>query len=176
MNVQKLFQIENEKWIPWYHGKYSADIKWNIYSYIGKTQKKLKWNKNNFWYIQMDFWGKMFLSHRLVAKTFIPNSNKKPYINHIDWCKTNNCIENLEWCTAKENMQHARNMWLISSTKWKTFNNVKQKIQKIQNNAIIKNYKSLQEAAKKNNIDARSIAKVCKWQRKTAWWYQRKYI
>lgn len=47
------------------------------------------------------------LIHRLVAIAFIDNVDSKPEVNHIDGDKSNNSIDNLEWCTSAENKRHA---------------------------------------------------------------------
>jgi len=60
---------------------------------------------------------KMKRGHRLVAEAFIPNPNQYTIINHKDGNKANNHISNLEWCTHRQNSQHAESMGLVNHVK-----------------------------------------------------------
>lgn len=106
------------------YSNYSVDENGNIYSnfriYIDKNKNqgikqrtirlKPSLMKNGYQRVSLyDDHGnkKTRLIHRIVAETFLVNIDNKPCINHKDGNKTNNEIFNLEWCTHKENREHA---------------------------------------------------------------------
>lgn len=77
-----------------------------------KTRKTkiLKARKNRLGYLQVnlhkDGKQKTYLVHRLVAEAFIPNPDNLPECNHIDECKTNNRVENIEYCDRRYNINY----------------------------------------------------------------------
>jgi len=68
-------------------------------------------------YLGISIGGKNYKAHRLVAKVFLPNPHNKTVVNHIDGNKLNSKLDNLEWCTHKENSIHAYLTELNKNTK-----------------------------------------------------------
>lgn len=105
--------------IPNYEGIYQVsnlgEVRSLNYNHTGKI-KTLKIGINKYGYCTVTVDGKRCKVHRLVALTFIPNPNKFPQVNHLDENKSNNCVWNLEWCTAEYNCNYgSRNARMGSS-------------------------------------------------------------
>lgn len=67
---------------------------------------KLRTDKDGYFKVDLSKNNKLktFTVHRLVAEAFLPNPHNYPCVNHKDECKTNNNVNNLEWCNSKYNI------------------------------------------------------------------------
>ena len=103
--------------IPGYVGKYCVSNKGRIRNGDGLIMKPMvctngyfaacRWKNNR---------QKKILIHRLEAEMFIDNWENYSDVNHIDEDKTNNCVENLEWCTHLYNMNYGSVRMKISES------------------------------------------------------------
>lgn len=92
---------------------YFIDTDGNVYGENMKKRKLFVNKQNRNGYLQvmlqnkkMGLKPKLCYVHRLVAQTFIPNPQNLPQVNHIDYCRTNNKISNLEWVSLSEQAIH----------------------------------------------------------------------
>lgn len=179
--------MKTEIWkdISWYEWLYQVSNLGNVKSlnYLWHWNNKLlKPYLNKYYYVTI--WKKYdykhIFIHRLVALAFIENLENKKEVNHINWIKTDNRIENLEWVTRSENQKHRFDiLWHKWTWKWKKywlhFWSKKINQYNLQWN-FIKSWDSLSRIKNELWIDSWSICKCCKWKNKTAWWYIWKYF
>ena len=127
-------------------------------------------HERGYLFVQLSVNGKILRRyiHRLVAQAFIPNVDKKATVNHKNGDKTNNCVENLEWCNQSYNTKHAYKNNLIKHYK------IEINQSDLEGNDI-KTWESAKEIEKKLKIKNSQICRCCKNENLTAGGYHWKY-
>lgn len=103
--------MNNEVWKPIVdYPNYEVSNLGRVKSFFLNTEKILKSTKNTNGYLQVGLYKegkiKYFRVHRLVAQAFLPNPNNLPQVNHRNEDKTDNRVENIEWCNRSYNTNY----------------------------------------------------------------------
>lgn len=154
VNYEGLYEVSNLGSIK-SKGRTVSDINGRVLKYPEKILKQS--NSNGYMVVQLSDINKSKRSlkvHRLVAEAFIDNPLKLPVVNHINGVKSDNRLENLEWCTDKENTLHAHKTGLAPHSK---------KVAQINKDSgeIIGIFNSISEASERTGIQRPHIGAVC---------------
>lgn len=188
-------RIENWKPIKGYEGLYEISDWGRVKSLarVGNKQRttdiimKLNKGKNGYLLVGLCRNGRVATKsvHRLVAETFVPNTERKGFVNHIDADKTNNRACNLEWVTRQENERHAWEMGLkerIRETSKRNLEKARKCLDKkipveqfTKDGKFVKRWASSSDVAKELGFDGSSIIKCCRGKLKTTGGYKWQY-
>ena len=90
---------------------YSASADGSVYSNKFGKRRKMKPIRHKQGYLRVNLWNKgekkIFMVHRIIASLFVENLLNKNEVNHINYIKSDNRADNLEWVTRQENVDHA---------------------------------------------------------------------
>lgn len=173
-----------EQWrdIQGYEGMYQISNYGNVKSLNynkTKQEKILKFGKNYKGYLQVHLCkdGKMktFTVHRLVANAFIPNPNELSDVNHKDEDKTNNVVENLEWCDRKYNTNYGTRTERCSIKQLNDETKSKQVNQYSLDGTLLATYPSAHEVKRQLGFAQPNISACCNGKYKTAYGYKWRY-
>lgn len=189
------FMEEIRKDIIWYEWLYQISNMGNVKS-LERTRPVRYWLRQTIkerilkpfisskWYLgiilRRNYIWKTINIHRIVATHFIDNDFDKKTVNHKDWNKKNNKVDNLERMTHSENHIHAyKVLWRKSSSQWRVWRLSPVSIPIVQYNKSMEKIKVWENsyiAHKELWICMSSIYWCLKWRRKTGWWFIFKYL
>lgn len=127
---------------------------------------------NGYYEASLNYAGKrtVKLLHRVVAETFLDNPNNLPEVNHKDEDISNNCVDNLEWCTSKYNANYGnRNKKMREKAKTRSV------CQYSKTGEFIAKWDSIIDACNETGADTAAIIRVCKGKQKTSMGYLWRY-
>lgn len=138
--------------------QYEISIEGKVRNKQSKQLKKPSVSKRGYPVVSLQKDHKQYLKtvHILLARTFLPNPDDKPMINHIDGDKTNYSIDNLEWVTSQENTIHAVKTGLLLPT------GEKEVIQFTQDMTEVARFVSASEASRQTGIKRCNICGVAR--------------
>lgn len=125
-------------------------------------------------YLRVRLVDRLVYVHRLVAEAFIPNPENKPQVNHKDEVKTNNCVDNLEWMTAKENCNYGTHNERVGEATRKRLS--KPVAQYTKTGEFVKVWPSAREAGRKLEISQGNISKATRGINETYGGFVWKYV
>lgn len=135
---------------------------------LGLSGKQLKFAKNQSGYMFFNFWlngkRKTHVVHRAILKSFSPEPEGSPVVNHIDGNKENNSLDNLEWCSYSQNTNHAIKILNKDFAK----NSRKEVIAVSLDGLTKKTFKSLTDCAADLQVSIAQVCRVLKGLRKSA--------
>lgn len=104
---------------------------------------------------------KTFFVHRIIAMTFIENPDNLPFVNHKDENPSNNCVDNLEWCTRVYNANYGHRLEKVRGENNKNHILTEVQVKEIREKYIKNSRKFGQPAlAKKYGVSRGSIEKI----------------
>ena len=185
--IDNIQDLPNEIWkdVVGYEGLYMISNLGRIKSFHHKRARILKPGQNKLGYRMLSLFkneiGKTKMVHRLIAESFIPNTENKPCIDHINGDPTDNRIENMKWCTHKENLNNPVTRKKMSNT-WAN-EELKEKMRFMQKHRIgvdmltldgkyIRSFDSIRQASFHSGAWDSEIARCCKDESKSTGGYK----